>query len=133
MQCHRGYPKPHSTVPNQKIWCARLHPRFCAVTSRASLVGLLRENASFRRNPHGFAEQYFCISKSAPDWGRTSNLQLRRLTLYPIELRARTSLKQISKLNLRFATVLTSQLLIKVRAGACASIFFYAKSNFSLT
>ena len=26
-------------------------------------------------------------NRSTPDWDRTSNLQLRRLTLYPIELR----------------------------------------------
>jgi hypothetical protein len=28
----------------------------------------------------------------APEWGRTTNLQLRRLTLYPIELRAHVTL-----------------------------------------
>ena len=29
-----------------------------------------------------------CENRNTPDWDRTSNLQLRRLTLYPIELQA---------------------------------------------
>ena len=32
-------------------------------------------------------------NRSTPDWDRTSNLQLRRLTLYPIELREHWSLE----------------------------------------
>ena len=32
-------------------------------------------------------------NRSTPDWDRTSNLQLRRLTLYPIELREHWSVK----------------------------------------
>src|SRR3989338_1922511 len=37
------------------------------------------------------------LMRRAPDWGRTSNLQLRRLTLYPIELRARNYIKVVPK------------------------------------
>ena len=65
---------------------AGLEPAACWFEASRSIQLSYGRNLNFGTRP--IVQIYRIQIKNVPDWGRTSNLILRRDTLYPVELRA---------------------------------------------